>query len=201
MTGKITTFLFDIGNVLVRWNPDPLINDLMTRHNISDRYTVENCFRRWQPFWDKSTMANLLDKVAREEPEYAEFTADFARRIPEALAPVFEENVCILKRLKEKGNRLYTASNFAADILEKMRPDFTFLEYFDGIYISGEAGFIKPDPEFFVELLKRYDISAKESVFIDDLKENVEAAESLGIKGIVCRDPENLETEMKEFLA
>lgn len=102
--------------------------------------------------------------------------------------------------LKERGLNVYVLSNFSEKIWKDCRDALEFFEYTDGGIISYKEHLIKPDPEIYSLLLKRYGLKPEECVFIDDLKENVDAAMAQGIKGIVFRNYEQAKEELNKLL-
>lgn len=199
MSSGINTILFDVGNVLVCWRPDVLINELMERYGFDDRSDIDLHFKTWQPMWDRSNLADTLVYIEKENPEYFGFMSEFISRIPEALSPLIEGSEVLAGKLKAKGYNIFAASNFPADKFNAMRPVFPFLKYFDGVFISGEHGVIKPDPAFFETLMDEFDVKAEDALFIDDIEENVEAARGLGITCILFKSPEQLEVDLIEL--
>jgi epoxide hydrolase-like predicted phosphatase len=92
-----------------------------------------------------------------------------------------------VKELKEKGYRVYILSNFCSESFNHIKQRYAdFFELFDGIIVSAEVGFIKPDPNIYRHLLTTHDIDPRTACFIDDVPVNVHAAKSLGIHGIHC---------------
>ncbi len=102
--------------------------------------------------------------------------------------------------LKERGLQVYVLSNFSEKIWMDCKDALEFYEYTDGGIISYREHLIKPDPAVYRLLLKRYGLEAGECVFIDDLKENVEAAIEQGIYGVVFENYEQAKAELNRLL-
>ncbi len=115
--------------------------------------------------------------------------------IPGAL----EDVVAILGELKNRRTPLYALSNWSAETFQPQRRRFPFLEWFDGIVLSGEEGVIKPDPRIFQRLLSRYALVPERAVFIDDNPANAAAASALGIHGIPFRSAGQLRAELAKL--
>jgi 2-haloacid dehalogenase len=107
-----------------------------------------------------------------------------------------EGTVEILRELKSRAVPVYALSNWSAETFPPCRPRFPFLDWFDGIVVSGEEGCMKPDERIFRILLDRYRVAAGEAVFIDDNPRNARAAAALGIHGIHFQSPAKLRGEL-----
>ena len=110
------------------------------------------------------------------------------------------ESVQLFKELKDKNEyKFYALTNWSAELFPIALKRYDFLHWFDGRVVSGEEKTRKPFPEFYQRLLKRYDLDAKETLFIDDNLRNVKAAEGLGIPSIHFKDAESLRKELIEL--
>jgi 2-haloacid dehalogenase len=118
--------------------------------------------------------------LAERHPEQRELIEAFHGRWPEMLAGPIEETVGLLDRLRTAGVRVYALSNWSAETFPLTRHRFPFLDWFDGIVISGDIGSIKPEARIYEHLVARYTIDPTRAVFIDDSAANVEAAARLG---------------------
>ena len=94
---------------------------------------------------------------------------------------------------------LYALTNWSSETFPSQRARFAFLDWFDGIVVSGNEGVIKPDPRIFRILLDRHGIAADEAVFIDDNPRNAQAATALGIHGIHFQSPAHLRGELQSL--
>ncbi|MFT3848198.1 MAG: HAD-IA family hydrolase [Propionivibrio sp.] len=103
----------------------------------------------------------------------------------------------MLRSLRRNGIRTFALTNFSAETYPLAVARFPFLKEFDGTVVSGEEGVVKPDPEIYERLLRRYSISAARAVFIDDRRENVEAARRLGFHGIHFVEPRAARAELQ----
>ena len=115
---------------------------------------------------------------------------------PEMLGGDMPETVELLKELKERGLRLYALTNWFHETFPLARSRFAFLEWFEGIVVSGEERFVKPNPEIFYRLLMRYDIVPSHAVYIDDSPHNVSVAAGLGLHALRCVDAHRLRQDL-----
>ena len=105
-----------------------------------------------------------------------------------------------ISALKEAGYKLYCITNFTPAGYEQCYDCISFVEKFDGCVYSFREGIVKPDPEIYKILLRKYKLKAEECVFIDDTEENVLSAEKLGITGIVFTGYEEAVSRLAEIV-
>ena len=111
-----------------------------------------------------------------------------------------QETVDLFKELKQNQSlKFYALTNWSAETFPIALKQFEFLEWFDGILVSGEEKTRKPFPGFYQKLLDKYSIDSFKAIFIDDNLRNVKAGENLGIKGIHFTDPANLKLRLNEL--
>ncbi len=181
----IKTVVFDIGNVLLRWDPRNLYNKLFDDSREMESFLHEVCTETWNlrqdagyP-WDKAT-AELVTAHPRYETEIRAFRG----RWHEMLVGQIDANVALLEGFRRSGVPNYAITNFAADTFKESQQRFPVLRGFDGIICSGDEGICKPDPKIFHLLLERYKLDPGTCVFIDDNAANIRAANTIGFRTI-----------------
>jgi 2-haloacid dehalogenase len=177
--------VFDIGNVLLRWNPRYLYSKLFSDPLKMEWFLENVCDAPWNEAQDKGRL--WADAVAERIALYPEWEAHiraYDERWLETLDGEITENVHVLRELKQFGIPLYAITNFSSEKLTLAKARFDFFVLFDGIVVSGEEHLIKPDPRLFGVLFNRYALTPRECVFIDDSCANVEAAAQLGMRTI-----------------
>jgi len=191
--------VFDLGGVLIEWNPRHLYRKLFGGDEAAmEDFLANVCTTEWNECQDAGR--SFADAVAELVPRHAdkrELIEAFGSRFGEMIPGAIDGSVAILHALKRAGVRLYALSNWSAETFPPQRQRFPFLDAFDGIVVSGDEGVIKPDPRIFRILLDRYAIAPDEAVFVDDNPRNAEAAAALGIHGIHFRSPEQLQEELR----
>ena len=135
-------------------------------------------------FWTDYDMGVLsIDQVAEELAAYRGVEPEFAREMI-TIAIGKQETICptekLIDELKAAGYKLYVLSNMSREFIDFLRKQKVY-ENFDGDVVSCEVGIVKPMPEIYDLLLKRFDLDPAETIFIDDRKENVDAAAAKGI--------------------
>jgi len=187
---NVETVIFDIGNVLIRWDPCNLyrrmgLADAETAAFMAETALAEINHRRLDagaPFTE--TIAELAVKF----PHHAEFIEAFDRRWPEMLGGPIDANVTLFRSLLAAGIAVHAISNFSRSKFDLAREVFPFLDEFDDVLISGDVGCVKPDPEIFELLVARCELVPQQSVFIDDNPANIETARRLGFLTILFEE-------------
>ena len=185
---------FDIGGVLLDWNPRHLYRALFDGdEEAMEHFLTTVCTPEWNAHNDRGRpLAEGVALLSAEHPEHAELIEAFVSRWPETVAGPIDGTVQLLAELIERGTPVYALSNWSAETFAEARTRFEFLEWFDGIVISGEEGVIKPEARIFEILCERWDLRPATTVFIDDTAANVDAARELGFQAIRFHDPPRL---------
>lgn len=190
----ITTIIFDLGGVLIDWNPayvfDKLIEDEEKR-----RHFFENiCTHDWNEAQDAGrTIREANEELIARHPEWKEYIEAYYGRWEEMLGGPLKETVEIFRELKASGRyKTYALTNWSAELFPIALRRYDFLHWFDGRLVSGEEKMRKPFPEFYQLLLDRFAIKKEEALFIDDNLRNAEAAEKFGLQTIRFTSPAQL---------
>jgi 2-haloacid dehalogenase len=194
----ITTIIFDLGNVLIDWNPMHVYKDYFDSEEKRNYFFGNICTAEWNEMQDegRSIVDATLELIERY-PEWEQPIRDFYGRWTEMLNGPIHDTVEIFRQLKESGKyKLYALTNWQAGLFDIALVRYNFLHWFDGRVVSGEEKMRKPFPQFYQRLLDRYHVNPSEALFIDDSLRNVRAAEELGIKTIHFKDPEQLRKEL-----
>lgn len=197
----IRNIIFDIGNVLV---------DYCWREHIARfGYEGETAVRIGKAMMQSPVWPEIDRGVWTTEQLLAGFIANDPS-LEQEIRTVFSDLSTIVRErkgslpwirsLKEAGYRVYYLSNFSERVEKEAAGELTFLKEMDGGILSWQEHLIKPDRAVYELLLRRYGLKAEESVFLDDTQENVEAAEKLGIRGILVESREQAEYSLQELL-
>ncbi|MBD1393735.1 HAD family hydrolase [Mucilaginibacter glaciei] len=196
----INTIIFDLGAVLIDWNPDymykTIFDDEQEMRDFLNNITTSD----WNEEQDAGrTLQEGTDLLVSQHPEHEANIRAFYGRWVEMLGDAFQGTVEIFKELKASGKyKIYALTNWSAETFPLAQERFDFLNWFDGIVVSGAEKMRKPTPAFYHILLDRYDVKAEESLFIDDNYRNILAAEKLGINSIYFTSPEQLKEELEK---
>jgi 2-haloacid dehalogenase len=194
---RIGAVVFDLGGVLIDWDPRYLYRTLFTDEVAMEDFLMTVTTPEWNRAQDAGRpWSEAVEELAARHPEKRDLIEAYWRRWPETLGGAIEPTVAVLRDLRATDVRLYALSNWSGETFPIARPRYPFLDWFDGIVISGQEGLIKPDARIFQVLLDRYGLQPDETVFIDDHVPNVEAAAQLGMRAIRFTDAGRLRADL-----
>jgi len=187
----------DLGGVVFTWDPDSIIAavfvDPETRQRV--RALIFD-----HPDWlelDRGTL-ELDEAIHRGAVRTAMPQAEIERlmrSVPQSLVPI-PKTLEILRRIKEKGHDLFYLSNMHEASINHMEKQYSLWNIFDGGLISCRVHLVKPELGMFERLIQRFRLDVRQTVFIDDDKENLDAAATIGMRAIRFRDPQQLENDL-----
>ena len=199
MTSPRTTVVFDLGGVLIDWNPRHLYRKLFPGDEAAmEEFLGTVCTQAWNVMQDAGrSFAEGAAVLKARHPERAALIDAFGARFGEMMAGEIAGSVAILEELHRRGVELYALSNWSRETFPFAQRRFAFLERFRGIVISGEVGHVKPEAAIYRHLLERFAIDPARAVFIDDIAGNAEAARAFGIHPIHFTSAPALERELR----
>ncbi|CAN5764992.1 HAD-IA family hydrolase [soil metagenome] len=193
----VTSVIFDLGGVLIDWNPRYLYRQLIADEVVMEQFLADVCSPEWNARLDAGhSWADEIESLAARHPEQRELIVAYRARWSEMVAGAIDETVQVLAELRRRPVGLYALSNWSAETFPLARERFDFLGWFDGILLSGEIGICKPDPRIFRQLIERYGLEPARTVFVDDLLRNVEAADQQGMAALQFRNAAELRSEL-----
>lgn len=197
----IKTVIFDIGNVLVNFHWREMYMDKGLYGEKFDRVAKATIL---SPIWceiDRGIMTyeEVLDAFVKQD---VEMESEIRHVLEDTHGIVTKREFAIpwICSLKEKGLQVLVLSNFGEKLIDDCADAMDFLPYTDGGVLSYKDHVIKPEPEIYQLLLERYHLNADECVFIDDLKENIDAAKAEGIQGFVFESYEQAVLELNKMI-
>ena len=183
MPEPITAVIFDIGGVLLDWDPRYLYRDLFTDESEMERFLAEVCTMQWHSAHDLGVpYSETCAALAERHPEYEEMIWAWGRRTEEMIRGQIQGTVDIMRALLDRGMGCYGLTNMEAATYPRRLERWEFMRWFDGTVVSAHEGIAKPDPEIFHRLLSRYGLRATATAFIDDSPVNVAAGAELGLR-------------------
>jgi len=193
--------IFDIGGVLIDWNPRHLYRKLFPGDEPAMEHFLANvCTHEWNRSQDAGrSFAEGARLLKLQHSDKAELIDAYGARFDEMMPGPIAGTVEIVAELRERGTPLYVLSNFSAETFPRALERFDFLRWFRGMVISGKVGIIKPDPRIYEVMLARFAIDPHRAVYIDDVAANAEAARPFGIHGIHFTTPDALRAELRRL--
>ncbi len=194
--------IFDLGGVVLDWNPDLILESFYS--DLDARVAMKAALFQhadWlqmdRGMLTESEVVTRLEK--RTGRPIAELTGLFDA-VRTSLQPK-PDTVALIDRLARECVPLYCLSNMPAGTFAYLRKLHAFWPRFRGIVISGEIKMMKPEREIFEYLLNRFDLNPAETVFVDDHRPNIEAAQAIGLHTVLFRDARQCELELQPLLA
>ena len=196
----IKNIIFDLGNVLLNFQPEILVNELtndIERTKIFIQKIIHN--KIWVEL-DKGiyTLEEAFNIYTAQFPEELEIIIPFFKRWIDYLTPI-QKNVEILKELKKRGHRIFILSNAMVEAYDVVRERYDFFSLVDGQIISGIEKVGKPEIEIYKLLINRYGLIPEESLYLDDVLSNLRPAKKLGFNTIWVRPQTEIQEELKRF--
>ncbi len=190
--------VFDLGGVVVRWDPEAIIDGVFNDESVKARVR-QAVFEHadWLEL-DRGTLGReeAIARAARRSGLAAEDIKRLLHAVPPSLA-VFPDTVELLYRLKRKGHPLYCLSNMHFASIEYLEREHTFWDVFEGRVISCRLQLCKPEPGIYEHLLREFGLKAEDTLFIDDVQKNLDAAAKLGIHTLRFETAAQCERELR----
>ncbi|MDO6434448.1 HAD family phosphatase [Flavitalea sp. BT771] len=197
----IDTVVFDLGGVLVDWNPDYLYKEIFPGEEERKWFLSNICTLDWNEEQDAGrTLKEGTEYLVRKYPEHEKYIRMYYDRWKEMLGGPIHETVEIFRHLKEKSKvRLYALTNWSAETFPIALELYEFLHWFDGRLVSGAEKIRKPSPDIYKLLIRRFDIDPSRAVYVDDNLRNVTPAKALGFYGIHFQSPGQFRQELEQL--
>ena len=197
---KINTIIFDLGGVLIDWEPRRLYRKIFSDEQEMEYFLNNICTQHWNELQDAGRPLDEATQLLLDQfPDYESQIRAFYGRWTEMLGGAITGTVDILRSCKEHPDyRLYALTNWSSETFPYAIERFDFLQWFEGILVSGAEKLKKPDPRIYELILDRYQIQAEQAIFIDDSLRNVKGAKDCNIHAIHFQSPEQLRQDLGE---
>ncbi|GEQ98076.1 haloacid dehalogenase [Iodidimonas gelatinilytica] len=196
----ISAVIFDIGNVLVRWDPRTLYQELIADPEELDWFLDTVVPLSWHTEHDRGRpFAESIAKRQRAFPKYADLIAQFFLRWEDTIGPPIAGSVAILEALDDAGVPVFALTNYSQETFPAFQKRFSFSKRFRNVVVSGAEKMVKPDPRIYDLAIDRFGIVPEQTAFIDDRQDNVEAAIDRGLHGILFENPVKLAQDLRSL--
>jgi 2-haloacid dehalogenase len=193
----VSSVVFDIGGVLLEWDPRHVYRDVFDNEAEMERFLTEVCSREWHEDNDRGVRyAESCAALAARFPNYASEIHMWGERTEEMIVGTIAGTVEILAELQAAGVRCYGLTNMEAETYPVRYERYGFLRSLAGTVVSAQEGVIKPDPEIFRRLFERFALVPGETVFVDDAERNIATARALGMETVLFTSPDRLRAEL-----
>lgn len=191
--------VFDLGGVLIDWDPRYLYRKLLADEAAVEEFLATVCTPEWNAEQDRGRpFAEGVAELVERFPVHAAAITAYHERWPEMLAGDIGGAVELLAELRAAGVPVYALTNWSAETFPVAQRRFPFLQWFEDIVVSGEVKLAKPDPRIYRLALERNRLRAQTTLFVDDALHNVQAARALGLPAIHFQSPHALRAELAQ---
>jgi 2-haloacid dehalogenase len=201
MQHSLEAVIFDLGGVLIDWNPRYLYAPIFGEDSAGmEAFLARVCPPEWNVEMDAGKPFDVaVAERQRTHPEHAELIALWRDGWPKMLRDAMPDTVELLEQLRARGHRLVALTNWSAETFPIARSRYGFLQWFEDIVVSGEVQLAKPDPEIYRLAIARNRLRAERTLFIDDSLRNVEAAREVGLHAVHFQGAPGLRADLERL--
>jgi 2-haloacid dehalogenase len=198
---SINTIIFDLGAVLVDWNPRYLYRKIFSSEEEITWFLENICTSEWNEKQDAGrSFEEGTQELVAQFPEYASAIQAWYDRWQETIQGDIPGTVEIFQELRQRQRfKFYGLTNWSEQTFPWALQRFEFLHWFDGIVVSGVEKTRKPFPEFYQILFDRYQVNPSEAIFIDDNINNIVGGKDVGLHTIHFQSPEQLRSDLRQW--
>lgn len=194
---RITAVVFDLGNVLVGWDPYLAMADRMTRDEWQ-RFALAADFSELNVMADRGVpLREVIRRAGEKGQEHGELIRQYFEGFERSLTGPVPGVAEIVRELRAAGLRLLGLTNWSAETFVHAPESAPAIRELEAVVVSGEEGLAKPDPALFRRLIETYDLVPDETVFVDDSEHNVRAAAELGLVALRFTDADRLREDLR----
>jgi 2-haloacid dehalogenase len=198
---EINTIIYDLGGVLVDWNPDYLYRKIFKTDEEMRWFYKNICTPEWNLEQDAGrSIKEATEVLVNQFPDYEVYIRMYYGRWTEMLNGPIQESVEIFQNLKESGKyKFYALTNWSAETFPTAVKMYEFLNWFDGRVVSGEEKTRKPFPEIYKTLINRFSIDPLKALYTDDNMHNLVPARDLGMETIHFQSPAQFKKSLEKL--
>lgn len=194
----IDALLFDLGNVLIRWDPRNHYRDRFPSAEEMEAFLSDVASSAWNHEMDLGKpFAQAIAERSVLYPQHAELLGEWKSQWERMLGGAIDESVALLDEARQAGYRIAALTNWSAETFPVAQARFPFLGWFEDVVISGVEGVAKPDPAMFALALRRTGFVAERTVFIDDNLPNIVGAQAVGLKTVHFTSPQQCREQLR----
>ena len=199
-TADVVTVVFDLGGVLVDWDPRHLYRQLIDDEAEMEWFLAEVCTQEWHRQHDIGRpFSESIPELAARHPRHRELIEAWGERFDEMFEGDLPETVAVLEDVVALGEPVYGLTNWSADRWPAAVERFEFIGWFEGVVVSGHVGVAKPDRANDDLLVERYGLDRERTVFVDDWDRNVEGARAAGLQALEFTSADRLRADLRDL--
>lgn len=199
-TADVVTVVFDLGGVLVDWDPRHLYRQLIDDEAEMEWFLAEVCTQEWHRQHDIGRpFSESIPELAARHPRHRELIEAWGERFDEMFEGDLPETVAVLEDVVALGEPVYGLTNWSADRWPAAVERFEFIGWFEGVVVSGHVGVAKPDRAIYDLLVERYGLDRERTVFVDDWDRNVEGARAAGLQALEFSSADRLRADLRDL--
>ncbi len=193
----VTNVVFDIGNVLIRWNPRRLYSELIPDPALREWFLGHVCSDDWNREQDRGrSFADGIAELVAEHPQWAREIRAWDARWHDMVPGAIDGSVHLLETLRAAGVPTWSITNFSNEKYPEALERFPFLTGFEDTVVSAHERLLKPDPAIYRILVERNGLDPAKCLFIDDIAANVLGARTIGMKAVIFTSPDRLAADL-----
>jgi 2-haloacid dehalogenase len=198
---KIDTIIFDLGGVLIDWNPDYLFDSIFTSPEEKKFFFEQVCTPDWNEEQDAGrSIEEGTNLLIQQYPDHEANIRLFYDQWEQMLNGPIQETVDIFKALKDTNQfKFYALTNWSAELFPVALNKYDFLHWFDGRVVSGEEKTRKPYKDIYQTIINRYNLTPATTLFTDDNLRNIYPAQELGLQTIHFQHPAQFKMALEEL--
>jgi 2-haloacid dehalogenase len=198
---KIDTIIFDLGGVLIDWNPDYLFDSIFTSPEEKKFFFEQVCTPDWNEEQDAGrSIEEGTNLLIQQYPDHEANIRLFYDQWEQMLNGPIQETVDIFKALKDTNQfKFYALTNWSAELFPVALNKYDFLHWFDGRVVSGEEKTRKPYMDIYQTIINRYNLTPATTLFTDDNLRNIYPAQELGLQTIHFQHPAQFKMALEEL--
>lgn len=194
---KVRNIVFDVGNVIVRWEPLEIIR--LTFVESEDHEQLAKAIFQSQT-WVNLNKGLISETEAKTQYQQtlglSEWECEQLFYYVKQTQRLIVGSIELIQHIKNAGYSVYALTDNVHEIVSYLKSTYSFWPLFDGAIVSADIGMLKPQPEIYHSLLNKFELIASETVFIDDMLYNVEGAKSVGMHAIQFEDIDQCEKDL-----
>jgi 2-haloacid dehalogenase len=200
MTTEIQHIVFDIGKVLIHYDPNLAFARIIPDEEERARFFAEICTHDWNVEQDRGrTWEEAEALLIAEHPQRAEQIRAFRKNWHEMVPHAYEDSVAIMEGFINEGRDVTMLTNFASDTFREAQERFAFLKKPRGVTVSGDVGLIKPDIAIYETHTKSFGLDPAATIFIDDAPVNIEGAKAAGWNAVLFTGADKLRADLATY--